>query len=351
MSRILASAPGKAVLLGEYAVLDGAPALSLAINRRARVELRPAADRYGLIEVPQLGIEPIAFTLAENGLIEWRCSSESWAKFRRTGAIIGYLVAHARHRFGSLAPFHARIDTGELFSGKVKLGLGSSAAVAVAVDAAMTAHASGRRAQESPAAVLERLLPVYRSSQGGHGSGIDLASSLYGGLIGYRLAGERPVVERLEWPEDLSLMFLWTGTAASTPDMVAAWRRWQRAHGEQARGLLVDMRQACDDGLAAVRAGHGQELARLLGVYGHILGTMSSIAGISVVTEAHRRAMGLAERLGVSCKPCGAGGGDLGVAATTDSRSLAALAEELAGCGLDTIPLERDRNGVQLTMA
>ena len=37
--RVTASAPGKLVLLGEYAVLEGASALVLAVNRRARVTL------------------------------------------------------------------------------------------------------------------------------------------------------------------------------------------------------------------------------------------------------------------------------------------------------------------------
>src|SRR5690606_42155959 len=34
-----ASAPGKAVLIGEYAVLEGAPAVAMALDRRARVGL------------------------------------------------------------------------------------------------------------------------------------------------------------------------------------------------------------------------------------------------------------------------------------------------------------------------
>ncbi len=332
MNRILASAPGKAVLLGEYAVLDGAPALSLAVNRRARVELAPADDGGGFIEAPQLGIEPVRFALSEDGGIEW--DSPDWPAFRRTGAVIEHLVAHARRRFGPLAPFQARIDTAELFAGSVKLGLGSSAAVTVALDAAITAHASGRRAQESPAAVLERLLPVYRGSQGGQGSGIDLASSLFGGLIAYRLAGDRPIVQSLEMPTGLELLFVWTGTAASTPDLVATWRRWSRDHVEEAGRITAEMRHICHEGMEAVEAGDTAELVRLLGAYGRILGTMGDCAGIEVVTRAHRHAMALAEKVGACCKPCGAGGGDLGVVAATDAGCFAGLSESLATAGL-----------------
>ena len=37
--RIRASAPGKIVLSGEYAVLDGAPAICAAVDRRAAVTI------------------------------------------------------------------------------------------------------------------------------------------------------------------------------------------------------------------------------------------------------------------------------------------------------------------------
>jgi phosphomevalonate kinase len=349
MSRILTSAPGKAVLLGEYAVLDGAPALSLAINRRARVELVPCDHTGGRIEAPQLGIEPVRFELSDDGNIKWHCPD--WPVFRRTGAIIEHLVAHARSRFGSFAPFRARIDTAELFSGSVKLGLGSSAAVTVALDAAITAHASGRRARESPEAVLERLLPVYRGTQGGHGSGIDLASSLFGGLLAYRLTGDRPIVQSLEMPSGLGLLFVWTGTAASTPDLVAAWRRWSRDHVEKSGQIAAQMRRTCDRGLQAVEAGDAQEFARVLGDYGRILGTMGDCAGIAVVTGAHRRAMELAEQCGAYCKPCGAGGGDLAVAVATDVSCFTELTAQLAAAGLEPIPLAMNRHGIELTTA
>ena len=36
---VIASAPGKVILCGEYAVLDGAPAICMAVDRRARVEI------------------------------------------------------------------------------------------------------------------------------------------------------------------------------------------------------------------------------------------------------------------------------------------------------------------------
>ena len=40
----VASAPGKLILVGEYAVLAGAPAISAAVNIRATARLQPAEN-------------------------------------------------------------------------------------------------------------------------------------------------------------------------------------------------------------------------------------------------------------------------------------------------------------------
>ncbi|MFU8876606.1 MAG: hypothetical protein ACNA7E_00585, partial [Wenzhouxiangellaceae bacterium] len=52
--RVVASAPGKLIVIGEYAVLEGAPALVLGLNRRVRVTALPGQGR---LSAPQLGLE------------------------------------------------------------------------------------------------------------------------------------------------------------------------------------------------------------------------------------------------------------------------------------------------------
>lgn len=353
MSTMIASAPGKVILLGEYAVLDGAPALSLAVDRRAVVELQSCSDDACCVEAEQLGIEPVQFRLHEGGRVEWLCAAEQWRVFRRTGILLEHLCAHAASRFGDLAPFRLEIDTGELFaateSGAVKLGLGSSAAVAVALDAVINAHAGHAQALESRESVFRRLLPVYRASQGGHGSGIDLATSLTGGLIEYRLEQADCRIVTHELPGSLHLRFIWVGEPASTADLVAAWRRAQRQEPAAAARIAERMRQSCQAGLRAVVDNQAGELANQIGVYGTILGTMNSLTGIPVVTDVHRQAMTLARQAGAAYKPCGAGGGDLGVAAAVDASALERLADSLLGTGLEPIELAQARQGVQVT--
>ena len=59
--RIRASAPGKVVLSGEYAVLNGAPAICMAVNRRAVVTIEATADEHHVVIAPGHVEEPRRF--------------------------------------------------------------------------------------------------------------------------------------------------------------------------------------------------------------------------------------------------------------------------------------------------
>ena len=65
------SAPGKLILTGEYAVLDGAPGLAMAINRRARVRLEPSQDKAWHLVSLQDQRSTCSFTFDEQGLPRW----------------------------------------------------------------------------------------------------------------------------------------------------------------------------------------------------------------------------------------------------------------------------------------
>ncbi len=61
------SAPGKMVLLGEYAVLFGAPAVVAAVNRRARVELAPSPSSDWVVKAPGFSDRPAEFDVDADG--------------------------------------------------------------------------------------------------------------------------------------------------------------------------------------------------------------------------------------------------------------------------------------------
>lgn len=343
-----AKAPGKLMLLGEYAVLDGAPALVLAVDRYCQVELSLCGADEAQIDTPELDQPPLKFQVEQHRLVWSRPPAGGQA---RTARLIESIIACRPGSDAGLQPFRMRIDTAALFHGpagaRVKLGLGSSAASAVAIDAALGA-AFGETAGPSGLASMPHLLDVTRAAQGGQGSGADLAASLCGGLISYRIGGNQPSIRRQSLPDGLVLVPVWTGLPASTGDLVAAWRRAARHRRNDYTRLLAAMRDQAQAGLQAVEGADGAALLACWSEYGRIMGKMNDLVDQPVVTAEHELAAGIAASLGGVYKPCGAGGGDVGLAAALDPLFDAAFREACRQAGLETLSMQPSAAGLQL---
>ena len=352
MKRIRATAPGKAVLLGEYAVLEGAPALSMAVDRHAWVEIETCRANECHMAAPQFGIEPVSFAVEPDGRIEWDVSSPGWSRLSRTANLFTFLYGLVTERFGEPGPFRLRVDTTALFlerpEGSVKLGLGSSSAVAVAMDAALRQFAGGQHQPGLSMRSLNRLLKPYRRGQDGFGSGIDLATSLCGGVIRYQ-RGQGPVsVARVSLPENLSLAFVWTGQEASTTEMLRGFQQWRQESPDQSRQLLDAMGRVCETAQTAVSHGDSEALMEQFRDYGRLMGKMGSLAGLAIVSPVHAQIADECERQGLVYKPCGAGAGDLGMVATTEPAKLKSLENWLALQDLPLLALAIDIDGVRV---
>jgi phosphomevalonate kinase len=350
VTRWVATAPGKVVLLGEYAVLDGAPALVQAVDRRCRVELVTCAAPECRAETPQLDIPAVRFELDDHGRVRWR---EVPAPFARTAALIDSVLEHIAFLGGRVRPFRIRIDTSELFHSdakrSVKLGLGSSAATAVAIDAVLRAAFIESASGESEMETIARLLRPGREAQGNAGSGVDIAASLCGGLLSYRIENAQIQARPMELPEGVRTAFLWAGEPASTGELLAAWRGALEDRPREHGRLLGEMRAVANTGLAAVEANDAATLLACWSDYGDIMGKMNELIGRDVVTVEHRIAGGLAELLGGVYKPCGAGGGDIGMAASDDANFGTRMRHLCRKAGLASLSIGPDAKGVRVT--
>ncbi len=173
--------PGKLVLVGEYAVLDGAPAVVLAIDRGVMCQVWP--DSTLRIETPR-GDDRFVRPALEG----------------RRGRFV----------FSDWNPV----------PGPGKPGFGGSAAACVAA-----CVASGRPATDA--------LAIHHTVQGG-GSGIDVAASIHGGMLRFQqgVCASLPAVVP---------SVIWTGRSAKTSPRVAAYRAWRdrQAFTDQS-AVLVD---------------------------------------------------------------------------------------------------------------
>lgn len=356
MRAVWSRAPGKAVLVGEYAVLEGATALSMAVDRYARVQLTGCDAGDSVLLSPQLCDQPLRFRLRDDGQIDWPVGQAAYRPMRQTAEWLSSLYEQLLQRFGSLPPFRLTINTEDLFiepnpsrpaDKPSKLGLGSSSAVVVALDAALRRWADASAAGGLDLRALDRLMQPYRRGQGGQGSGIDVVSALCGGITRFSRRDGEIDAQRRRLPDGLQLLFVWTGRTTSTPRLLARFRDWQSRSPMEAGRLLDEMARCSEAADQACVAGDGQALQACLHRYGGLMGTMGDCMGEPVCGGVHAELRAEAERLGLASKPSGAGVGDLGLVAGVDRQAISDMIKWLEQRQLTLLPLGLDVDGVQ----
>lgn len=352
---IVSSAPGKAVLLGEYAVLEGAPALSVATNRRARVVLQPLPGRRCEVHAPEVGAEHVELFLDADGLPDWRGHTEVAQRLSLLEQTIRGLAAEGLH----LSPgrgFRLRLDTAAFFdqvgAERLKLGLGSSAALTVALATALAMHAGRGAASADRRVWLESLLRLHRGFQSGQGSGVDVATSLVGGVVLYQLLdrGSQPEARDAHWPAGLHKLFVWSGRSASTPQFLARLSQWRGHHEADYAAHMNELIAIANTAAEAVRANQAAAVVQAAGRYASALQALGRASGVDIVSAEHARIGAIARTAGVLYKSCGAGGGDIGVALDLDPERLEQLRARLAENGFSCVPLSVDEHGLQLEL-
>ena len=271
-------APRKIVAWGEYAVLAGAPARVLAVDRLARVSITPAENVF---------INAMGFTaprLEQNHL--------NFSKQPVASLVETILQAWGYQAYP--CGLRIEIDSRDFYQDQKKLGLGSSAAVCVALYRGL----AELLAQE---AHLSQAMQIHRQFQQGSGSGMDIATSWYGQTIRFQSDGDtRPEA----FDPNISLAVVFTGNSASTPKHLASFAKWRAAGDTATLDALVKCSTALDE----------QFTSASLATYIQALKALDNHAQLNIFTPMHQQLHNQAHDLGLQYKPCGAGGGDIGMA-------------------------------------
>ena len=319
-----AAAPGKVVLWGEYAVLHRAPALVMAVDRYARCRL--AAGGTDAWSCRSAGFGAAAETVSRARLLESAApaADSCWTVLWQ---VLQHLQAFPE---GGVAEF----DTAGFHEQGRKLGLGSSAALSVAVYGA-ACRLLGR--QPDPAAAFD----IHRRLQGGRGSGIDIAAAWYGGTLRFhRKSAAPPDVEPWSLPAGLEIRFVWSGTPASTGrhlDRLSGWL--ESADGGELRDLVE----------ISAALFNAADLPGTLARYVDTLSALDRAAGLGIFSPEHQHLRRLAIDTGVVYKPCGAGGGDIGAAFTDDAGAADRFVAQARQAGYLPLALETASHGLEVT--
>jgi phosphomevalonate kinase len=300
---VIARAPGKVLVSGAYAVLDGAPAIVAAV------------DRYVVAD----GAKD-----AELVTDEVRAAIEAGAILRAPS-------------FDASA-----LRTGDSGGGTRKLGLGSSAAILVA-----SLGAAWPEAMEDDALrreVFPVALAAHRRAQGG-GSGVDVAASVYGGVLVARPAESGALtVTPHALPGDPTLTILAFPRSASTRDLVGCVRALRDRDPTAYARAMDRARAGAED---AARATTLRGLLEALEVQLDALEALGRAAGAPIVLPELRAFADAASHEGAVASTAGAGGGDLAllVGPAAPSPRLLDRAREL---GLSPLRIAVDAPGLTL---
>ncbi|MFK7991045.1 MAG: mevalonate kinase [Sandaracinaceae bacterium] len=321
MNEIVLSAPGKMMIAGEYAVLDGAEALVASVDKRLFAYARSPHSSSGSPTPSVDSADPPS--LPPEALLTRQ---------------------HAEAELGPVPEMSLRIDASALRRGDRKLGLGSSSAASAAAASAVLAW-HGEDPSTRRRDVLKWALAGHRAVAP-EGSGADVAAATLGGVVRFtRAAAEEATA--IAWPEGLLVEVVWTGSPARTSDLVRKVKaletseplRYQRAMGRlsQAAARMIS-------GFDTLNAASVVEAAE---EHGLAMENLGNAAGAPIVEASLARTANLAREHGGASKPSGAGGGDVALAffATEDRRK--AFVDACPEAGLTLLSMEVGADGVR----
>lgn len=267
------------MFMGEHAVLFGHKAIACAIDKRIHVTLTPRPDRQCRVS---------------SALGSYQAHLDCLTPEPKLSFVIAAIDAFNRQ---SQLPSGFEMDIRSEFSHTV--GLGSSAAVTAATVYALSVFTNSSLELD---ALFDQALAVIHTVQEGRGSGTDLAASLSGGLIRYRV-NPRELVPLSGIP-DISLFY--SGYKMKTPDVL----KWVEENAKQCPELHTRLYALMNDTTQAAERAIDREDWIQLGMLMNTYQGLMDALGVNDATLSDMIYQLRADRHVLGSKISGSGLGD-----------------------------------------
>lgn len=318
---IKTKAPGKMILLGEYAVLEGSPALVCSVNRYAHVSIEKSKLPHSVIKAPSIGVSAEPFILTEKGNVRFNPTLKTFLK-RRLSLFAGVFSAinqslSPKRRLPNLV---IEIDTSEFYSQayRTKFGFGSSAALTVAFAKAIAQYLLENDFMMEKSTIFNLALKAHREAQGKIGSGIDIAASMYQNLLLYKLSKNTTEYQEppLKIPKNNNLIMnaVWAGYSTSTVEMIGNVQRLKNENISLYNETMNALKKTSILGIEYYKEKDKTELfLEMVNQFYDQLFLLGQRSASPIISESHQKISKLVRACGGAYKPSGAGGGDIGV--------------------------------------
>jgi len=353
--KIRSVSPGKMILLGEYAVLEGSPALVCAVDRFAEVQLERRGEGPFDVAAPSIGIARTVFTVSDRGIVRFLDTDDQTRKQLGFFRMVFEFVWHYFRSCGkNLPPVSVSIDTGAFYSQalKSKLGFGSSAAMTVALTAALldVDDAFSSIGEEKRNRIFRLALSAHRKAQGNLGSGVDIAASTFGGVLRYEMGlnqlAEQKIPGQVGIWNTLPMLTVFTGKSESTRKMVRGVSQLKKSHAAAYRQMMTELTDLSEKGYRHYRDQQGELFLETVAAYLDSLKRLGDESGMPIVSPVHLRLVERINALGGVYKPSGAGSGDIGIAFARSADQLQTIAHAIEDEGYATVPVRIAEAGV-----
>lgn len=346
--------PGKLMIAGEYAVLEPyQPSIVTAVDRFIHTTLEESQEY--LLSLHDFNLINLPWKF-EQQRIHFQFENEKLA-FVQNAMLV--TLQYAQEKQFALKPVHIHVKSELQDKSGIKYGLGSSAAVSVSVVQGLLTYLL----PEQPSSELVfKLAAIAHVTTQGSGSGADIAASAYGGMLQYAsfqaewLLGQRqtiaqivPLVE-MEWeylsikqlqlPAHIQMIVAWTGTAASTKNLVAEIKKLKTEQQPVYQQFLQESEKAVDMIMDGMHSGSlpmffdGIDKNRLA------LRELGLNANVPIETAALEQISVIAKQFNGTGKLSGAGGGDCGIAFMPIDADVGKMKEMLLSAGIQPLDLK-----------
>ncbi|WP_424465318.1 phosphomevalonate kinase [Pseudoclavibacter helvolus] len=324
---IVAEAPGKLFVTGEYAVVEpGRHAVVVGVSRLLRARLRAASTGRGsTVTSPHFGPQPVPIVI-EDGRVSVQAPGADLLQ-----ECLQVLLDLALERGLVVEDFDLEIESQlDDVSGR-KFGLGSSGAVAVVTVRAVAEHLGVDLDDDA----VFRLASLATIELRPAASCADIATSTLGGWVHYAspdraavselrrargitatLAAPWPglVLESLPEPSAIVLHVGWTSAPASTAELVGTLHAGDWRATDEYAAFLLESDRITEALVAAIRADHAEPALAAIRDAEANLEALDELSAIGIRTPALRSLIAAARGVGLPAKTSGAGGGDCGIA-------------------------------------
>jgi mevalonate kinase len=234
-----ASAPGSLMMLGEYAVLEGYPALVCAVDKRISVTLVPRVDKKIYLE-------------SHLGTLQTLISDIQIIKpFEFVLTALKKYESYFNHGFD--IHIHAEFSN--------MIGFASSAAVTVAT---LSVILNWLGISYSPKHILKEARDIIREVQG-VGSGTDVAAAVYGGIVAY----QPDDLEIEKFCDSYPLTVIYSGSKTPTPQAIRQVK--QKFIGKQKELLQIfhTIGNCAQQGIQAMMTNNWKKLGEVMNAQQH----------------------------------------------------------------------------------